>query len=230
MAVLYCSTPSVGLIQAAMSERRLGCMTTPKQGNGLPPHSWYAADNGKFGKGWPGADKWWAWLSKTVDTYSAERCLFATAPDVMLDPVGTLLESAPWLPRIRDLGVPAAYVAQDGSENGLIPWGDFDVLFLGGSTEWKLSIEAWALSREAILRGTKVHMGRVNSLKRLRIAITFGAATADGTYLAFGPNINFPKVMRWMEQLEGPHHTPGWDPKALPANGASLFLPVRELD
>lgn len=34
----------------------LGCMTTPAQGNVIPPGALYACDNGKFGKGWPGAE------------------------------------------------------------------------------------------------------------------------------------------------------------------------------
>jgi hypothetical protein len=44
------------------------------------------------------------------------------------------IESMPWMPRIRQLGIPAA----SGSEAGLVPWEDLDVLFLAGSTAWKI--------------------------------------------------------------------------------------------
>jgi hypothetical protein len=46
----------------------------------------------------------------------------------------------PVLPKIRALGVPAALVAQDGLEDMIdkIPWDSFDVLFIGGSTAFKL--------------------------------------------------------------------------------------------
>lgn len=157
--MLYMSPPS-NIAARAMVTGELGCMTTPKQGNPVPAGAWYGADNGKFGKGWPGPDAWWAWLQKAVAA-DPHRCLWATAPDVVCDPVGTLTESLPWLPRIRSLGVPAAFVGQDGCEQGLVPWQHFDVLFLGGSTEWKLGPAAEALSREAVARGKRVHMGRV---------------------------------------------------------------------
>lgn len=176
-------------------------MTTPAQGNHLPEGARFACDNGKFGKGWPGTDAWFAWLTGTVEQYGAGRCLWAVAPDVPFDAVGTLAESRPWLARIRDLGIPAAFAAQDGSENDLIPWGGFDVLFLAGSTEWKVSPAAARLASEAKARGLAVHMGRVNSLRRLTIASTFGCDSADGTYLAFGPDKNLPKVLAWLTEV-----------------------------
>lgn len=179
----------------------LGCMTTPAQGNAVPEGAVYACDNGKFGKGWPGAKAWFAWLARTVRRYGASRCLWAVAPDVPLDAVATLAESRPWLARIRALGIPAAFAAQDGCENGLVPWGEFDVLFLAGSTEWKIGVAAERLAAEATRRGIRVHMGRVNSLKRLTIAKRFGCETVDGTYLAFGPKKNFPRLARWLDEV-----------------------------
>jgi hypothetical protein len=184
-----------------MTAGLLGCMTTPAQGNRIPDGAWYACDNGKFGKGWPGADRWYAWLTETAEQYGHDRCLWAVAPDVPFDAAGTLAESRPWLARIRDLGIPAAFAAQDGAENGLIPWGEFDVLFIAGSTEWKIGPAAARLTSEAKARGLTVHMGRVNSLRRMTIASTFGCDTADGTYLAFGPDKNLPKVLAWMAEV-----------------------------
>jgi len=200
--VLYLATPSGPDVIRAMEAGQLGCMTTPAQGNRLPANCWWAADNGKFGKGWPGADAWYEWLAWKAKGRE-DRCLFAVAPDVPFDAVGTLAESLPWLPKIRALGIPAAFAAQDGCENGLIPWDDFDVLFLAGSAgpgtpNWKIGPIAEALSREARERGKRVHMGRVNSLVRLRIAETFGCDTADGTYLAYGPDINLTRLLGFM--------------------------------
>jgi hypothetical protein len=134
--VLYCGTPSTPDIQAAMSAGLLGCMTTPKQGNRIPDGAWYACDNGKFGKGWPGPEKWFDWLTKTIERYGADRCMWAVAPDVPFDAAGTLAESGPWLSRIRSLGIPAAFAAQGGSEaTGMVPWSDIDVLFLAGGAQ-----------------------------------------------------------------------------------------------
>ncbi|MFD9056140.1 hypothetical protein ACFWCM_12570 [Streptomyces albidoflavus] len=201
--MLYLATPSGPDVRAAMSAGHLGCMTTPAQGNRVPDGAFYACDNGKFGKGWPGATAWYTWLTRTVNRYGADRCLWAVAPDIPFDAAGTLTESLPWLTRIRDLGIPAAFAAQDGCNqlDGGLPWDAFDVLFLAGSTEWKIGPVAERLSREAHERGKSVHMGRVNSRQRLGIAGWFGCETADGTYLAFGPDQNLPKLMSWLGEI-----------------------------
>ncbi|WP_079153896.1 hypothetical protein [Streptomyces subrutilus] len=180
-------------------------MTTPAQGNRIPDGAAYACDNGKFGKGWPGAEAWYAWLTQTVERYGADRCLWAVAPDVPLDAASTLTESLPWLARIRDLGIPAAFAAQDGCDILGVPWDEFDVLFLAGSTEWKVGPVAERLARDAKERGKQVHMGRVNSLARLRTAEWFGCSSADGTYLAFGPDKNLLRLRRWLAEI---HATP----------------------
>ncbi|MFD8117879.1 hypothetical protein [Streptomyces microflavus] len=191
-----------------MSAGRIGCMTTPAQGSRIPEGALYACDNSKFGsdgKGryWPGAEAWFAWLSRTIERYGPDRCLWALAPDQPFDAAGTLTESLPWLARIRELGVPAAFAAQDGCDQpGLLPWDSFDVIFLAGSTEWKLGA-AERLAREAKARGKGVHMGRVNSRSRLGIAEWFGCDSADGTYLAYGPDKNLPKLLKWLDELDG---------------------------
>ena len=51
---------------------------------------------------------------------------------------------------------------------------------------------------EAKRRGKHVHMGRVNSLTRLRYADHIGCDSADGTYLVFGPDVNLPKLLDWL--------------------------------
>lgn len=128
-----------------------------------------------------------------------ENCLFATAPDVVGDAKETWKRSKDVLPLIRELGYPAALVAQDGIEDEEIHWDDFDCLFIGGSTEWKLN--SYWLCREAITRGKWVHMGRVNSLRRMLIARFSGCHSADGTTLAFAPDKKFEEVSAWLEVI-----------------------------
>lgn len=172
-------------------------IATPKQGNTLPPGVAWCADNGCFGKGYPGDDAWFAWLQR----YTAEersRCLFAVAPDVVGDAWRSHFRSAPWLAKIRALGYPVAYVAQNGLENLPVPWSEFDVLFIGGDTAWKLGRHARRLVSEAKARGKWVHMGRVNSARRLRYADAIGCDSADGTRIAFAPDANLPDVMSWL--------------------------------
>lgn len=203
---MYLGTPSGPDVRAAMSAGLIGCMTTPAQGNRIPDGALYACDNGKFGcdgkgRNWPGLDEWRAWLERTVDRYGPDRCLWALAPDVPFNAAATLAESLPELAFIRSLGVPAAFVAQDGCDELGVPWDAFDVLFLAGSTEWKTGPVAERLAREAKERGKGVHMGRVNSRQRLRTAEWFGCDSADGTYLAFGPDKNLALLLGWLEEL-----------------------------
>jgi hypothetical protein len=193
--MLYLANPCGPAVIEAMHDERLGYIDTPAQGNRRPPGVIWCADNGCFGKGYPGDDKWLAWLGKNA--HAAADCLFATAPDVVGDAAATLKRSTPFLPKIRALGYPAALVAQDGLEHLEVPWDDFDVLFIGGSTEWKLGLAARALVREAKARGKWVHCGRVNSERRYRIMYEMGCDSVDGTYLTFGPKILLPQLLSW---------------------------------
>jgi len=133
----------------------------------------------------------------------------------------TLERSAPLLPEIRKRGYRAALVAQDGLEDHLdrVPWDDFDVLFLGGGQdvkylsatnrvrrkdgtwvgEWKCSPGAARLTAEARRRSKHVHMGRVNGGGRLAYAQSIGCTSADGTKLAFGPDVHLPRVHAWLD-------------------------------
>lgn len=199
--MLYLANASTAAVRDAMRCGLLGQMCTPAEGRApLPGVSW-AADNGCFGRGFPGEQRWWAWLRRHA--HHARRCLFATAPDVFDphlgrgDALATLHRSWPWLPAIRALGYPAALVAQDGLEDLPVPWHAFDVLFLGASTRWKLGPAAAALVDEAHRQGVSVHMGRCNSARRFAYATTLGCASADGTCLTYAPARNLPRVLRW---------------------------------
>jgi len=193
--VLYFANPCSPAVKDAMQDARLGYIDTPAQGNRRPEGVAWCADNGCFGKGYPGDEKWLGWLAKNA--HAAADCLFATAPDVVGDAAATLERSAPFLPMIRALGYPAALVAQDGLEDLEVPWEEFDVLFIGGSTEWKLGPAARHLIQQAKRLGKWVHMGRVNSERRYKYAHEIGCDSADGTYLTFGPDVNLPKLLAW---------------------------------
>ena len=196
----YYANPSTPRVRDAMRRGLIDCIETPKQGNRPVEGATWCADNGCFGKGYPGDEKWYEWLAANADR--ADSCAFAVAPDVVGDAWRTLIRSRPWFAKIRALGYPAALVAQDGLEiHGPIPWHDFDVLFIGGTTEWKLGPHARALVAEAKQRGKSIHMGRVNSLARLRYAAAIGCDSADGTYVAFGPDVNLPHILGWLRDV-----------------------------
>jgi hypothetical protein len=188
--MIYLANPCTDAIRAAMSNGYLGCIATPRQGNRLPPGVLWAADNGcgpgqdgSVGRGFPGCEHYLGWLQDMAAAEGADPCdpdqsgcLFAVAPDVLADAAATLHreEISRMLGWIRHLGLPVAHVAQDGQEALPVPWDDFDALFIGGSTAWKLGPAARLLVAEAKARGQWVHMGRVNSLRRLRYASAIG--------------------------------------------------------
>lgn len=191
-------------VHDAMRAGILGFIDTPNQGNRRVrgDNVAWCADNGCFGKNFD-VDKWWRFLQEHVGT--ADSCVFATAPDVVGDAAATLVRSLPWLPKIRALGYPAALVAQDGLEHLSIPWDDFDCLFIGGTTAWKMSAPVRVLVAEANQRGKYTHFGRVNSLTRFRYAAYIGCDSCDGTYLTFGPTVNFPNMMHWIRTVDTQH-------------------------
>ncbi|WP_454018460.1 hypothetical protein [Azospirillum sp. Marseille-Q6669] len=179
----------------------LGVMLTPAMGNrpDLSSTAW-AGDNACFSdpEGFT-VEGFTEWLRRMAPWRAT--CLFAVAPDIVGDAVATWQRSAPVLPLIRALGYRAAYVAQDGLENQLVEWDAFDVLFIGGLTDWKLSHHARELTDEARRRGKPVHMGRVNSKRRLRTGSMWNCTSVDGTFLAPAPDHNLLRLIGWLNEL-----------------------------
>lgn len=174
-------------------------IATPAAGNVVMDGVDWVADNGVFAGTYPGDDAYLAWLAERADF--SEACGFAVAPDVVGDARATLERSAPMLARIRKTGFPVALAAQNGLEDLAVPWDDFDVLFIGGDTDWKLGPYARGLVRAARHHGKWIHMGRCNSEQRLRYAHAIGCHSADGTYLAFGPDKNLPQLLAWLRRV-----------------------------
>lgn len=195
----YYATASGPLVREAITAGRLGMIASPAAGNRVQPGWHWCADNSVFAGRYPGDEAYLRWLAQRAG--HAQRCAFATAPDVIGDGAATLRRALPILARIQDLGYPAALVLQDGMQHLPLPWNRVDAVFVGGTTEWKLSPAAARLVGEARRRGLHAHMGRVNSLKRLRHAASIGCHSADGTYLAYGPDRNLPTLLGWLSQV-----------------------------
>jgi hypothetical protein len=143
-----------------------------------------------------------------VAPLSPERCLFVVSPDAYPDAVESQRRGLEYAPLIRELGFPVAVVAQDGAERLSWPWDEMDCLFIGGIerrpgwTEWKESMAAEGLAHAARNAGKWVHMGRVNTRRRLRRARDMGCLSADGT------GIKYRKRRRAGED-EGQRHSRG---------------------
>lgn len=191
---MYLATSTSPEINAAMTAGLLGRVCTPAGGI-REKHGAWCADNGAFSDKWD-ADKWWSFLQRNA--VDAESCLFAALPDVVGDWEATLARSEPWIDRVKALGYPVAIVLQDGCTLDTVPWDRIDAVFIGGTTEFKLGVIAREVTAEAKRRGLWVHMGRVNSERRLRYASHIGCDSADGTYLSFGPSVNLPRLKAWL--------------------------------
>jgi hypothetical protein len=137
-------------------------------------------------------------------------CLFLVCPDVVADARATLARWREWSPECRATGQPLAFVGQDGLEDLAPPWDEFTCYFAGGSTRWKLSTVSLDLIAEAKARDKYVHVGRVNSLKRLRWCVDAGADSVDGSgYSRFAaltrtkrPDMKLERHLRFVRQLE----------------------------
>lgn len=160
----------------------------------------WAADNGCFTNPNLNNSDFLKWLEHLKQFQ--DNCLFAVAPDVVGDAKATIERSESVLSEIRSLGYEAAFVAQDGLENLSIYWEKFDCLFIGGTTQWKCSDSAFHLIREGLRRGKWVHVGRVNSMRRILWARFAGAHSCDGTYIAFAPDKNLPNVEGWLDLIK----------------------------
>lgn len=127
-------------------------------------------------------------------------CLFVASPDDVTSdfkkgsPAVTMSLFERWAPAIARCGFPLAFVGQDGVRASDLPWGRFDVLFLGGSTRWKLGIQAHTLAGYAKACGVGVHVGRVNSPKRAEIFADV-ADSIDGTATSRYGNVFIPPMV-----------------------------------
>ena len=109
-------------------------------------------------------------------------CRFVAVPDVPYDARRTLEVFDHWAPLLMNW--PLAYVCQDGQEHLPIPWQHITTLFIGGSSDWKLSRHAIACIKTGKALGKWVHVGRINTAGRYEFFKNLGADSCDGTGLA----------------------------------------------
>lgn len=142
------------------------------------PEKPWAIDNGAFSRFQ--ADAFMALLKR--EEHHRDRCLFVTAPDVVSSARRTLEVFERWRPRLA--GWKVALACQDGQEHLPIPWDDIDAVFIGGSTEWKLSPHAAQCIKAAKALGKWAHVGRVNDPARFEHFEKLGADSIDGSGIA----------------------------------------------
>jgi hypothetical protein len=204
--VLYLATASGPKVRDAMTTGVVGQMVTYKSGNRLTPNTAFAIDNGvvKMIDGLPTTDPDWdpnRWQDCLDQHMNEPDCLFAAVPDAVSDTDETDRRWRRWASAVSRRGYRCAYVAQDGCQR--IPAGA-EIVFLGGSDKFKLGSEGQQVVKAAHATGRRVHMGRVNTLRRLQYAAWLGCDSVDGTFLAFGPDLNLPRLVRYLRRAAEP--------------------------
>ena len=145
---------------------KIGLLMSPEGYRPVPDYMPYALDNGAF----TGFDE--AAFLTMLARPEKHKPMWVAVPDVVGDAEATSRQFHEWKDRIA---FPLAFCAQDGHEPQDVPEG-VRCVFVGGTTEWKL---ANAHKFKGVAEW--LHIGRVNTLRRLDWAERIGADSVDGT-------------------------------------------------
>jgi hypothetical protein len=174
----------------------IGHLFSPGAQRGPFPFCKYALDNGVFAKGpdWEPA----AWI-KMLEwaKLSGQSPLWNLVPDSVGDRDATLRKWDEYSPVARRYGWPLAFAVQDGMTHADVPK-EAAVVFVGGSTEWK-----WNTYRDWCAAFPHVHIGRVNTYRRLYDCYDAGAASTDGTGFMRGNQRQKRGLVAFLEETRG---------------------------
>ena len=181
---------------------RLGILATPRRlaggfagCNGLL----WAADNDCF----QGLDE--AAYRRLLDhcDYAPVSPSWVSVPDAVADHAETLRLWKVWVSVLLSRGLPPAFVLQDGCTAATVPWSECAAVFVGGTTAWKLGTVARGICAAAKDRGKAVHVGRVNTRRRINRLASWGTVdTIDGTrWLRFSRSL--PTGIAWVDAALG---------------------------
>jgi len=140
------------------------------------PHGVYALDNGRFsarGADWSERD----WL-KLIDKAAGHprRPEWVLCPDVVGNWKATMKDWDRWNGRLRATGWGVAVAVQDGATPEEVAAMSPNVVFVGGTTGWKLrTMQMWCKTFP------RVHVARVNTEERAMSCFDAGAESIDGT-------------------------------------------------
>lgn len=182
----------------------LGVLMTPQNGNRMcsVPLPW-ACDNSAFSK--PDDAKFWDMTIKAWMLNEHHPPMWIAAPDVVGDHAKTRQLFDAWISNwefeIGHVPFPLAFVLQNGCTSEEVPWDQIAAVFVGGDDEFKLR-QCADLLIEAKERGKLIHIGRVNSLQRLRYCMDLGADSVDGTSFSMFPDKKIAWAVRYMRSVK----------------------------
>jgi hypothetical protein len=175
---------------------RIGWLLSPD--GWRTPHPWleYALDNGAY----PAFVNDRSWddtaFAQMLDAANAQPHppRWVLAPDVVADKDATLALWKRWLNPLRNYYWPLAFAVQDGMTQADVPK-EADVIFVGGTTEWKWST-VWQWCKDF----PRVHVGRVNGYGPLWDCHDAGAESCDGTGWFRGDAEQLAGLERYLEE------------------------------
>jgi hypothetical protein len=167
---------------------KLGHLYSPGAQRGPWPWFPYALDNGAFAcwnaventfdeAKWARTEQEWRHLLFWASV-APIKPRWAIVPDVPGNGPATLERWAKYAPEVVAAGIPLACAVQDGMTNFDVEELDPapEVIFVGGSTEWKWS-SVWLWCHDF----PRVHVGRVNAPEKLEFLEGLGVESCDGT-------------------------------------------------
>ena len=132
----------------------------------------------------------------------AGRLDFVVVPDVVMDDMGTRRMAAEWLPWTL-ANADARYVllpVQEGMEHDPLPLDGRIGVFVGGDSRWKeRKLHHWRARTKAA--GSYLHVGRVNTARRLRICLDQGVDSCDGSGAAKF-SIHAERIALWLREFK----------------------------
>lgn len=185
----------------------------------------YALDNGAFGayrsgRPWDAS----AFVTHLERAYAAAiRPLWVVVPDVVANREATIARWSFWSEHIRaTYDFPLAFAVQDGMTPGDVPTGA-DVVFVGGSTDWKrATIATWCR------HFPRVHVARINTGRWLWYCWAHGVESVDGTGWFRGCADQLAELATYLDRRsrgEGPeaHLVPSVTPRQRQGDGQPLM-------
>ena len=199
MRVMPANHRSLRLQQLALDfPDKIGHLYSPGGFSTVYPMFPFALDNGAFSafrNGTPFDEGSFLDLCQRIKGTQIDP-FWVVVPDKVGDAVETKRLWKEWAPLLRsDYRWPLAFAVQDGMIRQDVP-SDADVVFIGGSTEWK---GAWVPSWAAWC--PRVHVARVNRPRALEYLEGLGVESCDGTGWFRGDKTQTQGLLDWVQGI-----------------------------
>lgn len=172
---------------------RLGWLQGPRAWKTPCDYIPYALDNDAYTLREKWTDTiWFKAMDKAANTIAP---IWVLVPDLPMSRDGTLERWEKYAPIASAYGWLLAFAVQDGMLPEDVP-ATAAVVFIGGSTNWKWrSLPMWAS------RFKRVHVGRVNTIRRLWMCEDHGVESVDGSGWFCGTieGSQGRQLMRWLK-------------------------------